>query len=82
MECWEQLPEQHPRQTLRMRALPEGSLVVGKPLITSLGSNHWADRPALSSAILLPVAGFPVMRVAIGTDRGTNNYPGAHCPGS
>lgn len=59
--CWDQLPEQHPRQTLRMRVLPEGGLVADKPVVTPFGSNHWADRAALSSAILLPAAGFPVM---------------------
>lgn len=73
----EQLPEQHPRQTLRMRALPESSLMAGKPLVTPFGSNQWVDRAASSSAILLPAAGFPVMSVAIGTERGINSYPGA-----
>lgn len=33
----EQLPEQHPRQTLRMRVLPEGSLMAGKPLVLTSG---------------------------------------------
>ena len=77
---WEQLPEEHPRQTLRIRALPEGEShgsSWAEPVITPFDSNHWVDRAALSSAVILPATGFPVISAAIRVEWGVNSYPDA-----
>lgn len=77
---WEQLPKEQPRQTLRIRELPKGKShrdFWAEPVITPFDSNHWVDRAALSSAVILPAAGFPVISVAIRVEWGVNNYPDA-----
>lgn len=79
---WEQLPGEQPRQKApRIREMPEGwshGSFWAKPVITPFDSNHWVDRESsLSSVVILPAAGFPVMSAAIRVERGINSYPDA-----
>lgn len=49
----------------------------GRTCDYTFDSNHWVDRAALSSVVILPAAGFPVMSTAIRIEQGINSYPDA-----
>lgn len=51
--------------------------LLGRTCDYTFDSNHWVDTAALSSVVILPAAGFPVMSTAIRIEWGINSYPDA-----
>lgn len=51
--------------------------LLGRTCHYTFDANHWVDRAALSSVVILPAAGFPMMSTAIRIEQGINSYPDA-----